>query len=297
MLKVEDFFLKSSDAVVSYLCTVFSKNKPYKELIESELYSLMSGGKRFRPALVFATSMLFDHEYENLVPVAAGIECLHTYSLIHDDLPSMDNDDIRRGKPTNHKVYGECVAILAGDGLQTKGFEIILGNEKFSKEINLDIALTLSKAIGNDGMVGGQFLDTLTKSAIDYSEDNEKLLLNIHKLKTGALIEASCKVAGIAIGLDNQKLEDISKIGSNIGLLFQMVDDILDIVSTEKVLGKTVGKDVRSKKLTFPSLYGLEKTIKMADELLNSTADLVRKFNVKDSILENIVFYARNRIN
>ncbi|MDJ1175146.1 geranylgeranyl diphosphate synthase CrtE [Roseofilum capinflatum] len=227
-------------------------------LYESMRYSLLAGGKRLRPILCLASCELSGGTIDMAMPTACALEMLHTMSLIHDDLPAMDNDDYRRGKLTNHKVYGDDIAILAGDGLLTYAFEhIARQTQGVPSDRILQVIIQITSAVGATGLVGGQVVDLESegKSNVDISTLNY-----IHTHKTGALLEA-CVVSGaILAGASSQLLERLSQYAQNIGLAFQIVDDILDITATSEELGKTSGKDAQAQKVTYPSLWGIEKS-------------------------------------
>jgi geranylgeranyl diphosphate synthase type II len=233
-----------------------------KKLSESIAYSLFGPGKRIRPVLVllcYVASGGKDPEFTDALPPAAAIEMIHCFSLIHDDLPAMDNDDLRRGRPTNHKVYGDALAILAGDALNTLPFEMIA-----SKVTNPSLAVSLvdelAHATGPEGMIGGQVLDTChPEEARSGQSATLSDLQRIHRMKTGALIRCACRMGALAAGASAETLGAIDAYGKAIGLAFQIVDDILDVTATEEQMGKKTGKDAAIGKLTYPSLVGLEK--------------------------------------
>jgi geranylgeranyl diphosphate synthase, type II len=239
----------------------------YPETIyEAMRYSLMAGGKRLRPILCLAACELAGGSIEVAMPTACALEMLHTMSLIHDDLPSMDNDDFRRGKPTNHKVYGEDVAILAGDGLLAYAFEYIARHTQgIPAERVVQAIVQLSHAVGADGLVGGQIVDLASEGQPDVTLETLEF---IHLHKTAALLEA-CVLSGATLGgADAALLERLSQYARDIGLAFQIVDDILDITATPEALGKTAGKDLEAQKATYPSLCGLDESRGMARDLI-----------------------------
>lgn len=234
----------------------FLTDCPQKELLDAMRYSLLAGGKRIRPVLTMKFCQAAGGTVENALDFACGVEMLHTYSLIHDDLPCMDNDDLRRGKPTCHKVYGETVATLAGDALQAAAFRMILsapGNDDTAKAL---AARALAEAAGELGMCGGQFLDIEENAAHTEAE-----LYTIHSGKTGALLRASCVMGVYAAGKHGKTAENLvlaaEKYAEHLGLAFQIQDDILDVTATTEVLGKPVGSDAANQKTTFVSLFGV----------------------------------------
>ena len=248
---------------------------PQAGLFESMRYSLNAGGKRIRPILVLEFCRITGGDSEKALPAACAIEMLHTYSLIHDDLPCMDNDDLRRGKPTNHVVYGECTAVLAGDALQAEAFGTIL-RSKLPAEARAECARILADAVGADGMCGGQFLDMIG--------ENKKLTENeldeINSRKTGALLIAACTMGVAAAGGSDKQLEAAAMFGAAIGAAFQIRDDMLDVISTSEQLGKPIGSDVQEHKNTYMALYGpgrcmeiIQKLTQNAKTALNSAFD------------------------
>ena len=243
---------------------------PHEGLFRSMHYSLTAGGKRIRPMLVLEFCRISGGDTEKALPVACAIEMLHTYSLIHDDLPCMDNDDLRRGKPTNHVVFGECTAVLAGDALQAEAFGTILRSE-LSAEARADCALILADAVGADGMCGGQYLDMLGEG----KTKTEAELTEINSRKTGALLIAACKMGVAAGGGSEIQLEAAMQFGALIGAAFQIRDDMLDVLSTREVLGKPIGSDVQENKTTYMSLYGAQKCAEMVKILTDRAKEVL----------------------
>lgn len=243
---------------------------PYDGLLESMRYSLTAGGKRIRPILVLEFCRISGGDIQKALPVACAIEMLHTYSLIHDDLPCMDNDDLRRGKPTNHVVYGECTAVLAGDALQAEAFGTILRSE-LPAEVRANCAEILADAVGSDGMCGGQFLDMKGENMVLSEEE----LNEINSRKTGALLIAACRMGVAAAGGSDEQLEAAALFGAAIGAAFQIRDDILDVISTDEALGKPVGSDAKENKNTYMALYGQERCMKMIRRLTESAKSLL----------------------
>ena len=237
----------------------FLSDEPQKELFEAMRYSLLAGGKRLRPIFVFDFCRMCGGNWKVAAPFAAAIEMVHTYSLIHDDLPCMDNDDYRRGRLTNHKVYGEAVAVLAGDALLTAAFHFV-AKAPFSADIRIRAVEILSACAGELGMVGGQILDIKSEDR----QCTKQEVLDIQSRKTGALFRAACMLGVLSAGGDNEKLNAASEFAAHFGLAFQIRDDVLDVVGSVEELGKAVGVDTL--KNTFVQLYGLETCNKMVAE-------------------------------
>ncbi|HEY9621616.1 MAG TPA: farnesyl diphosphate synthase [Crinalium sp.] len=264
-----------------------------EKIYESMRYSLMAGGKRLRPILCLATCELVGGTLEMALPTACALEMIHTMSLIHDDLPSMDNDDYRRGKLTNHKVYGEDVAILAGDGLLAYAFEFVAAQTKqVPAERVVQVICKLGRAVGAAGLVGGQVVDLESEGKSDVSIDT---LTFIHRHKTGALLEASVVSGAILAGASSTELSRLSKYSQNIGLAFQIVDDVLDITATQEELGKTAGKDLQAQKVTYPSLWGIEESKRQADQLVAEAKAQLESFGEQAHPLMAIADYITAR--
>jgi geranylgeranyl diphosphate synthase type II len=224
-------------------------------------YSLLAGGKRIRPVLTLATASAFGRDPLDVLPTAAAIELIHTYSLIHDDLPAMDDDDLRRGRPTCHVAYGENVAILAGDGLFAEAYKLVLHRQAGDPVLVLSALREVSEAIGLGGMVGGQYVDVA--GAADLGAEG---LRRMHELKTGRLISASVAVASILLAAPEEAQLALSRFSSELGVLFQIVDDILDVTGSEEQTGKTGGTDERLGKRTYVSVFGLDRARALAGE-------------------------------
>ena len=235
---------------------------PQAGLFEAMRYSLNAGGKRIRPILVLEFCRITGGDCDKSLPVACAIEMLHTYSLIHDDLPCMDNDDLRRGKPTNHVVYGECTATLAGDALQAEAFGTILRSE-LPAESRAECARILADAVGADGMCGGQFLDMIGENKLLTADELDE----INSRKTGALLIAACTMGVAAAGGNEKQSEAARRFGAAIGAAFQIRDDMLDVISTSEQLGKPIGSDAQEHKNTYMALYGAERCMKMIEKL------------------------------
>ena len=264
----------------------------YKVIFDSMRYSVENGGKRVRPLLTLLFCDACGGDVEKALPLADAVEYIHTYSLIHDDLPCMDNDDFRRGKPSNHKVYGEAFALLAGDGLLTAAFERITDCQKsglYSAEVAVNAIFTLSHLAGSRGMIGGQVIDLLNENRNDVEFDNLKLMDN---LKTGALIEAACVMGCIAAEADEEKIKAASEFAQKIGLAFQIKDDILDVTSTLEKLGKMAGSDAQNGKSTYVTLLGVEECQKLVDKLTDEAMSALDKFENNDALKEYAKYLA-----
>ncbi len=255
-----------------------------KRLHQAIRHSLFAGGKRFRPALVFAVGKSFGAKAEKLVGCAAAIEMIHTYSLIHDDLPAMDDDDLRRGRQTCHKKFDEATAILAGDALQNAAFQTIAKDENLSAEIRLRLISEIADASGTPfGMVAGQQMD-LDAEGNGKSVSIEDLE-QIHQSKTGAMISVSAKSGAIIAEASEDEIKHIENYASKLGLLFQITDDLLDVTQTTEILGKTAGKDVSAEKATYPAFYGLEKTRELAEKIYREACAELEKTDKPTELL------------
>ncbi len=239
----------------------FSGERSTEGLDEAMRYSLLAGGKRIRPVLTLGSARALGDDPAAVLPTAAAIELIHTYSLIHDDLPAMDDDDLRRGRPTCHVAYGENVAILAGDGLFAEAFKLVLDRQRGEPERVLSALREISEAIGVGGMVGGQYVDVAGAAQLDAGG-----LLHMHDLKTGRLIAASVAVAPLLLGAPEETQLALGRFAGELGVLFQIVDDILDVTGSEEQTGKTSGSDERLGKRTYVSVYGLEEAKALAGE-------------------------------
>jgi geranylgeranyl diphosphate synthase type II len=255
-----------------------------KNLIDAMNYSLEAGGKRIRPVLVYSFCNALGGDYRKAAAPAAAIEMIHTFSLIHDDLPAMDNDDFRRGKPSCHKAFGEAMAILAGDALSVQPFEIIANDEILTAEQKVKIISCLAKAVGREGMIGGQVIDMENEERSDVDEAN---LRNMYRHKTGQLIVVSCIMGCICAGADEAKIQAAADYGFKLGLAFQIIDDILDVTSTTEELGKPVGSDAEENKTTFVTLYGVEKAQEIANSITEEALGCLEVFG-KDAFLTEL---------
>ena len=259
-----DMTLKEYKALIDTKLAEYFRadDMPQAGLFEAMRYSLNAGGKRIRPILVLEFCRITGGDCDKSLPVACAIEMLHTYSLIHDDLPCMDNDDLRRGKPTNHVVYGECTATLAGDALQAEAFGTIL-RSALPAESRAECARILADAVGADGMCGGQFLDMIGENKLLTADELDE----INSRKTGALLIAACTMGVAAAGGNEKQSEAASRFGAAIGAAFQIRDDMLDVISTSEQLGKPIGSDAQEHKNTYMALYGAERCMKMIEKL------------------------------
>ncbi len=263
----------------------------YPETIHRAMrYSLFAGGKRLRPLLAVEACRMLGGRVADALPAACALECIHTYSLIHDDLPAMDDDDFRRGKPSNHKAFGEAMAILAGDGLLTYAFELVAAKTP-SPAVVPALVREIGVAAGTRGMVGGQVADLEAENG----RRDAKHLEYIHLHKTAALIACATRCGAIAAGASSADLARATAYGRNLGLAFQVVDDILDVVGTTEQLGKTAGKDADSKKLTYPSVYGIDRSREVATRLVGRARAAIRPFGARARVLDALASYVLER--
>ena len=252
------------------------------QLFEAMRYSVFTGGKRLRPFLIIATNELLGGNKKRALRVAAAIECLHAYSLIHDDLPCMDDDDLRRGKPTCHIQFDEATAVLAGDALQTLAFEILADKETHSDPtVCIRLVKLFAQAAGAYGMVGGQMMDLLAESRDKEEEVDQGALARLQRKKTGALFSACCEASLLLNGGTNEEYHRLSSYAKNIGLAFQMVDDLLDVTGDEATVGKRVGKDEKKGKITFAQLLGVDGAYRQSEFLCAQAVDYLRPFGEK----------------
>ena len=261
-------------------------------VVEAARYSLFAGGKRLRPILCIAAHEACGGSSKALLPVACALEMIHTYSLIHDDLPAMDNDDFRRGKPTNHKVFGEAVAILAGDLLLTYAFELMAEHgleDRFGAVMR--VIHIIARASGFKGMVGGQMIDL----ACEGKEVDVPTVEYMHDRKTGALITASVQAGAILAGASESEIERMGRYGRHLGLAFQITDDLLDVTGSFEEMGKTPGSDDRKGKRTYPFLVGIEESRRLAREHVERALDAVSGYDDRANPLRAIALYVLNR--
>lgn len=290
---LKEFIADNLPKIEQELTSLVERIKAPEQLKESMLYSLKAGGKRIRPLFVVAVCNLFHNKQQEAFTVGAAVEMIHTYSLIHDDLPSMDNDDMRRGKPTNHVVFGDALATLAGDALNTISFGVLARMENVTAEKRVELINLLSIASGAEGMVGGQVLD------ID--GENRKLNLpeleNVHINKTGAILRYSIEAGAVLSDSTDVERAALVEYAHHIGLAFQIQDDILDIIATSEELGKTAGKDVQSHKSTYPALLTIEGAKHKLEEHYNLAIAALKNIEKNTSLLEGFAEYIVKRNN
>jgi geranylgeranyl pyrophosphate synthase len=290
MNDLEKFFAECAAAVDAELETLLpSAETAPQKLHEAMRWSVFAGGKRFRPALVLAVGQMFGASHEKLLKTAAAIELIHTYSLIHDDLPAMDDDDLRRGRLTCHKKYDEATAILAGDILQTLAFQSLAEDENLSDETRVKLIIELARSAAK--MVDGQQLDLEAEGKPISVADLE----TIHRNKTGAMISVSARSGAIIAGANAAESEAMMNYAENLGLLFQITDDVLDATQTSETLGKTAGKDAKAEKATYVSLYGLDEANNLAKKIADEATLNLNKINRETELLRALVEFILNR--
>ena len=290
MNHLEKFFADATRNVEAKLDELIpSADIEPKNLHAAMRWSVFAGGKRFRPALCFAAGKTFGAAEENFLCAAAAIEMIHTYSLIHDDLPAMDDDDLRRGRETCHIKFGEATAILAGDQLQTLAFQSVAEDEKLTEKIRVKLTADLARAAAR--MVDGQQLDLEAEG----KKISARELENIHRNKTGAMISAAARSGATVAGANENELNAVTIYAEKLGLLFQITDDLLDATQTTEVLGKTAGKDERAEKATYVSLYGLDKARVLAEETNAAAVGALRNVEKDTLLLENLADFILNR--
>jgi len=286
-------FLASSTAAVNTALDQFLPSESAKPatIHKAMRYSLFAGGKRMRPALVLAAAAACGGRETDALPLACAVECVHTYSLVHDDLPAMDNDDYRRGKLTNHKVFGEGIAILAGDALLTQAFEIAAQARSWPRYSHRDLVLEIAKASGSLQLIAGQVADLEGEG----KKISVEQLKYIHERKTSALLCCSARLGGMSANCSTAQLKALTAFGYHVGLAFQVIDDILDVTQTSEKLGKTAGKDTKAQKATYPSIVGLEKSRKIAADLTNKAFAALKPFKGKATALEALAEFLLKR--
>lgn len=292
MMDAHHYIEEMRQLVEEHLAAIISpKHLPQDNLYLAAKYSLMAGGKRLRPLLAIAAAASYGCSWQKVMLSACALELVHTYSLIHDDLPCMDDDDLRRGKPTLHKVFPEAHAILAGDYLLTYAFELIATDDGLSDAEKIKLIVTLAESAGGEGMIGGQVMDI-------EAEDRQislESLEGIHKHKTGALLAASVVFGGIIGGAPPSQLEILKSYGQTIGLAFQIIDDVLDVTQPEEILGKTAKSDIANHKSTYVTLMGLDQARQAAQALFRSAQEILRQLPIESSLLENLSTQIINR--
>ena len=294
--RFSDYVRLINDAAKKYVSSAFFEGREsegLKVMLEAMAYSLNNGGKRIRPMLTLEFCRVCGGDFLKAVPLALAAEMIHTYSLIHDDLPCMDNDDMRRGKPSSHKAFGEANALLAGDSLLTFAFETALSTPEIDDRKRCAAALELAKAAGCSGMIAGQVMD-LANEAKSVSVDEIKAT---DRLKTGEMIRVSALLGCIVAGADEEKIKAAEKYCENIGLAFQIVDDILDVTSDEATLGKPIGSDSENEKSTYVSLLGLEESARYARELTERAKSALDIFGCEGEFLSELADKLSNRKN
>ncbi|MCM0650366.1 polyprenyl synthetase family protein [Clostridium swellfunianum] len=262
-----------------------------KRIYEAMSYSINIGGKRIRPVLMLLVYNMYNGDYKDIMPIAAAMEMIHTYSLIHDDLPCMDDDDLRRGKPTNHKVYGEAIAVLAGDALLNEAMNIMFKFSLYKGIDTLRACSCISDAAGAEGMIGGQVVDILSEGKNISTEE----LLYMHRNKTGALIKAAIVTGAMLGNASEEELEILSKYGEKLGLAFQVKDDILDVTGNPELLGKNTNADTEHSKTNFISTYGLEGCKKICTDLTNECMSLLDEISKDTSSLKELSLFLLQR--
>jgi len=285
-----------AELVNSSLKELYSDNNDNEllKIIEAMEYSLMAGGKRIRPIIALAFCRLFGGRDEWVLPYGCALEMVHTASLIHDDLPCIDDDELRRGRPTNHVVFGESTALLAGDGLLMDAYGVIAANKHVPAEFNIQAIKVLSDCTGTHGLVGGEFIDVMGETTPLGLESLKKM----DAYKTGALIKASALLGCLAAGvsLDDPRLSDVNIYAENIGLAFQIVDDVLDVIGSAEELGKNPGADEKDKKSTYLSFYSVDDAIKYAKELTRDAVSAISKYE-NSEFLQELAIYLTDRRN
>jgi geranylgeranyl diphosphate synthase type II len=289
---LQDFLANSTEAVNRALDRFLPAASTRPPTIHKAMrYSLFAGGKRMRPALCLAAAAACGGSEDEAMPLACAVECIHTYSLIHDDLPAMDDDDYRRGKLTNHKVFGEGIAVLAGDALLTQAFEIAAQAKGWSRYPHRQIILELASASGSLQLIAGQVADLEAEG----KKISSHQLRYVHERKTSALLCCSVRLGGMSANCTLSQLESLTDFGYHVGLAFQVIDDILDVTQTSETLGKTAGKDTRAQKATYPSIVGLERSRKIAADLTDKAFASLKAFRGKSRALEALAEFLLKR--
>ncbi len=314
-MDIKNYLQKKRELIDSYLKSYFKNTIQPSILREAMTYSLFAGGKRIRPILALASHEACGGNPKDIIPQATALELIHTYSLIHDDLPAMDNDDLRRGKYTNHKVFGEAIAILAGDALLTEAFYMITQKSPFAHFVPgdsfhkrksrigrslyaniapsklLKVICEVAMSAGIYGMVGGQAQDIISENV----KPDENTVKFIHIHKTASLIRASCKIGALLANTTKKKIEALTTYGENLGLAFQIIDDILDIEGTTESIGKTIGSDIKKNKMTYPAIVGIDGSRNKAKELIMIAIDSLNIFSNEADNLRELALYLLER--
>lgn len=285
-------YCQSKIALIDKALDGYMPNDAYPPIIyEAMRYSLFAGGKRLRPIMLMAAADAVGGKGSDYLPAACALEMIHTYSLIHDDLPAMDNDDYRRGKLTNHKVYGDGLAVLAGDGLLTAAFATMLSQSQVAPQILIQVTSEIAHAAGAAGMVGGQAVDLLSEGQIIEA----KTLEYIHQAKTGALFKASLRAGAMLAGGSQEQLLALTDYAEQFGLAFQITDDILDVVGSEEKIGKPVGSDIKNHKVTYVTLHTLDGAKQLAAQAVRQAHESLSAFGPEADILRELVEHLINR--
>ncbi len=292
-----DFFKELEEKIIEVNKSldkyIEEKEYPQATIYKAMNYSLSAGGKRIRPVIMLSAAELISGNYDGVMPFACALEMIHTYSLIHDDLPCMDNDDLRRGKPTNHKVFGEAIAVLAGDALLNKAFETILKNSQMSPNMTLAAMNEIAISSGTEGMIGGQ--------VIDIESENKQIdavtLMTLHINKTGALIMTAAKVGALLGGGTREDLLTLEEFARYLGIAFQIKDDILDVEGSAEVLGKNIGTDAQKQKSTFVSIYGLEQSKRILEDYTQKAIDALSVYGDRSEFLIELAKFLLDREN
>jgi geranylgeranyl diphosphate synthase type II len=292
-VEIDDYLKEKKEVVEAELDSLLPPSQEYPETIHESLrYSVFVGGKRIRPILAISSyEACGGDDLERFLPLACSLELIHTFSFIHDDLPCMDDDDYRRGAKTSHLVFGEAVALLAGDALFNMAFEVILGSQ-FDDTTKVRVMEEISSSVGTRGVIGGQVIDVISEG----EEPTPEKLEFIHSKKTGKLIEASLTIGAICAKVPSEKISWMGQAGSKLGLAFQIVDDLLDIEGDFDVVGKRGGKDSFHGKLTYPALYGVQRSREMAQDLRDEAKSIFERFGKKGEILSGLTDFIVDRV-
>ena len=295
-MEIESYMEEKRKFISNALEAIILPLKEQSPLYPAISYALLLPGKRIRPILTLNVYESIKGNVKDVIPFACAVELVHTYSLIHDDLPIMDNSDMRRGKPTCHKVYGSDMALLAGDALLSLSFDIVVSSgfkNDFEPQKILQVVQEFALASGIKGLVGGQVMDMVT---MNESNIDKETILYIESMKTASLIRLAVRVGAILGGSPEDELIALTKFSENFGISYQVIDDILDATSTTKILGKDVGQDMKNKKATFVALFGVEKAKGIASDFIYKSIDYLKPFSGKYKTLEEIAVYSLNRI-